>query len=148
MKENLRYKCQGLTDAEFYRREALQYVAVKGWRLPTEADFNRLVNFAKGSGFGDPSSVLMSRKGWEKFSVTPTDNLGFDAKPFKDQAVVCYWTKNGGAFQISLGKTGLTKGGGEMYVRLIKEDRAEDSSSSNSEPKKSATKAAARKAFW
>ena len=146
MKENLRYKCQGLTDAECYEERALQYVAVKGWRLPTEADFNRLVNFAKGSGFGDPSSVLMSRKGWEKYSVTPTDNLGFDAKPFKDESFVSYWTKNGGAFQISLGKTCITRGRGELYVRLIKEDSAEDSSSSKSESKKSALKAAARKA--
>lgn len=34
-------------------------------------DFETLIKTAAGLGLGDPSSVLMSRKGWEKCNVTP-----------------------------------------------------------------------------
>lgn len=123
MKENLRYKCPGLCENNLYNGNALQYAAVTGWRLPTRADFDKLIDSAKESGYGDPSSVLMSRSGgWEKFTVTPTDNLGFDAKPFKDCSYVHYWMKNETVFEISLGK--VTYGNAvKSYIRLIKDTR-------------------------
>jgi hypothetical protein len=52
-----------------------KYCAVRGWRVPSKKDFETLIKTAAGLGLGDPSSVLMSRKGWEKCNVTPTDNL-------------------------------------------------------------------------
>lgn len=130
MKENLRYKCQGLCDDNLYNTKALQYVAVTGWRLPTKADFDKLIDFARESGYGDPSSVLMSRAGgWEQFTITPTDNFGFDARPFKDCTYVHYWLKNGTVFQIGLGNVSYGNAS-ESYVRLIRDTRAEETSNS------------------
>lgn len=95
MKEELKYKCLGFDpQTNSYSLEALRYVAVKGWRLPTREDFVKLIEYAGKSGYGDPSSVLMSQNaGWEKFNVTPTDNLGFDAKPYKDKDYVTFWNE-------------------------------------------------------
>lgn len=124
MKENLKYKCLGAAGEDFYSKQALQYAAVQGWRFPTKNDFDVLVNYAKQSGYGDPSSVLMSLSGWEKFAVTPTDNLGFDAKPFKDSDYVHYWLRDGSVFEITLGKV-FVGHATKSYIRLIKDDRIE-----------------------
>lgn len=127
MKENLKYKCLGMSGEDFYSNKALQYATVQGWRLPTKKDFGVLVNYARQSGYGDPSSVLMSLSGWEKFAVTPTDNLGFDAKPFKDSDYVHYWLQDGDVFVIAVGRV-YVGSASKAYIRLIKDDGTDSAS--------------------
>ena len=126
MKEELKYKCPGFdSKTQTYSSQGLQYVAVKGWRIPTKDDYQNLINYAKNSGYGDASSVLMSRTGWEKYNITPTDNLGFDAKPCKDADNVSYWYQGSYCIVIHAGEVSLDAGypytSRNNYVRLIKE---------------------------
>jgi uncharacterized protein (TIGR02145 family) len=126
MKEELKYKCPGFdSKTQTYSKQGLQYVAVKGWRIPTKDDYQNLINYAKNSGYGDASSVLMSRTGWEKYNITPTDNLGFDAKPYKDADNVSYWYQGSNCIVIHAGEVSLNAGypytDRNNYVRLIKE---------------------------
>ena len=73
----------------------------------------------------------MSRSGWEKFAVTPTDNLGFDARPIKDADYVHYWLNSEEVFEITLGKV-FVGNASKSYVRLIKDDRIEEGSNKKS----------------
>jgi hypothetical protein len=108
-----------------------KYCAVRGWRVPSKKDFETLIKTAAGLGLGDPSSVLMSRKGWEKCNVTPTDNLGFEATPVKCSTGISnnyfshFWTaEDKFCFEIFPGRVTFSTHS-QSYVRLIKDDIAE-----------------------
>ena len=133
MKEPLKYKCVGYRGDGLYEWDAVtKYCALRGWRVPKKKDFEKLVTIAKNLGYGDASSVLMSRTGWEKCNVTPTDNLGFEATPVKTQNhtsandYFChYWTaEDKYCFYIYPGRTTYSTNS-SSYLRLIKGDTPE-----------------------
>lgn len=132
MKEPLKYKCVGYTGEGLYEWSSVnKYCAVRGWRVPSKKDFETLIKTAAGLGLGDPSSVLMSRKGWEKCNVTPTDNLGFEATPVKCSTGISnnffshFWTSEDKfCFEIFPGRVTFSTHS-QSYVRLIKDDTAE-----------------------
>lgn len=133
MKEPLKYRCVGYTGDGIYEWNAVnKYCAVRGWRVPKKKDFEILTQTAASLGCGDPSSVLMSRKGWEKCCVTPTDNLGFEATPVKSNTGISnnyfshFWTaEDKFCFEIFPGRVTFSTHS-QSYVRLIKDDTAED----------------------
>ena len=132
MKEPLKYKCVGYTGEGLYEWSSVnKYCAVRGWRVPSKKDFETLIKTAAGLGLGDPSSVLMSRKGWEKCNVTPTDNLGFEATPVKCSTGISnnffshFWTSEDKfCFEIFPGRVTFSTHS-QSFVRLIKDDTAE-----------------------
>ena len=133
MKEPLKYRCVGYCNEGLYEWNAVnKYCAVRGWRVPKKKDFEILTQTAASLGCGDASSVLMSRKGWEKCSVTPTDNLGFEATPVKSNTGISnnyfshFWTaEDKFCFEIFPGRVTFSTHS-QSYVRLIKDDTAED----------------------
>jgi uncharacterized protein (TIGR02145 family) len=134
MKEPLKYKCVGYCGEGLYEWNSVnKYCAVRGWRVPKKKDFEKLVQTASNLGLGDASSVLMSRNGWEKCSVTPTDNLGFEATPVKGNTggigsnyYSHFWTADDKyCFEIFPGRISFSTHS-QSYVRLIKDDTAEN----------------------
>ena len=135
MKEPLKYKCVGYCGEGLYEWNSVnKYCEVRGWRVPKKKDFEKLVQTASSLGCGDASSVLMSRNGWEKCSVTPTDNLGFEATPVKGNTggigsnnyYSHFWTaEDKYCFEIFPGRISFSTHS-QSYVRLIKDDSAEE----------------------
>jgi uncharacterized protein (TIGR02145 family) len=134
MKEPLKYKCVGYCGEGLYEWNSVnKYCSVRGWRVPKKKDFEKLVQTASNLGLGDASSVLMSRNGWEKCSVTPTDNLGFEATPVKGNTggigsnyYSHFWTADDKyCFEIFPGRISFSTHS-QSYVRLIKDDTAEN----------------------
>lgn len=135
MAENLRYKCVGEKNGLYTRVAVNKYCAVKGWRIPSQTDFKKLIDYAKNAGYGDASSVLMAKDGWKNCNVTSTDNLGFAAYPFKDSTIINFW--DNGAFDggrqeymaLMPGRIDFNRTSEDVVcaVRLIKDDQPIDS---------------------
>ena len=125
MAENLRYKCVGEKNGLYDISAANNYCAVKGWRLPTKEDFEKLVNYAANAGFGDASSVLMAKDGWKGCNITPTDNLGFAAYPLKGSSDAYYWGARNFYLKIIAGGIYIGDNYRDCFaVRLIKDDQS------------------------
>lgn len=89
MADDLKYVCPGFDNGVYAGNSSSQFCAVKGWRLPTEADYKKLIAYVKKNAYGAPHFSLMSKDKWTDRNVCPTDEFKFSAQ--SKNGIAIFW---------------------------------------------------------
>ena len=74
-----------------YNYQAIQSgkLEIDGWRLPTQQDFNELIDYLESQGHtGNQATVLKSEIGWTASSGNGTNLYGFNVRPAGNTIIV------------------------------------------------------------